>query len=503
MNYKKIALFVFICYLNDLSANIRNVPTIYSTIQSALNSSSMGDTILVAPGVYYENILWPNISDLKLHSSGDSSNTIIDGNQLGRVLNFGPGISIGTNTEISGFKIQNGFVNDASFGFGAGIMVVKCSPNFNKVRIVGNHSVTNDYGFGAGVYLEESNTKFSESAISYNSIDSSTWAHGGGVFMIDCNPTFENVEITYNNIGSNSWSFGNGVYSHKSNPIFKNVNISYNTSNSNAIWYMGAGIYVYHGNVSMTNVLISKNVFGANGGWYKGGGIYYVGSNSAQVIDFMNITITSNDRIDFQPLSGTGLFCEQCNSTTLNIQNSILYNTNSASEIYCNCLPIVTYSDIRGWNTGPTNIDLDPNFISSNDFHLSPLSPCLGTGNLLGAPLLDIENNIRPFPLGSPPDMGCYESVLGPILNSDDYQFSAISVFPNPVKDILQVNLDSGTNRFSEYELIDIQGATKSKKEINPQDKHFSIDMRGYNVGIYLLKVHKANSMKVFMIIKN
>lgn len=46
----------------------------------------------------------------------------------------------------------------------------------------------------------------------------------------------------------------------------------------------------------------------------------HVGSNSAQVIDFMNITITSNDRIDFQPLSGTGLFCEQCNSTTLNIQ---------------------------------------------------------------------------------------------------------------------------------------------------------------------------------------
>ena len=37
-------------------AVIRNVPGTYSTIQSAINASANRDTVLVAPGVYFENI---------------------------------------------------------------------------------------------------------------------------------------------------------------------------------------------------------------------------------------------------------------------------------------------------------------------------------------------------------------------------------------------------------------------------------------------------------------
>jgi hypothetical protein len=56
-----------------------NVPTDYTTIQAALTAANATDTVLVQPGTYTENIIWPNVNSIKLISAGDSSNTIIDG----------------------------------------------------------------------------------------------------------------------------------------------------------------------------------------------------------------------------------------------------------------------------------------------------------------------------------------------------------------------------------------------------------------------------------------
>ena len=47
-----------------------HVPSQYPTIQEALNAAQAGDTVLVQPGTYYENIFWPNINGIKLISAG-------------------------------------------------------------------------------------------------------------------------------------------------------------------------------------------------------------------------------------------------------------------------------------------------------------------------------------------------------------------------------------------------------------------------------------------------
>ena len=60
-----------------VEATTLNVPEDYLSIQIALNAAEPGDTVLVQPGTYIENIIWPEIDGIKLISAADSNSTII------------------------------------------------------------------------------------------------------------------------------------------------------------------------------------------------------------------------------------------------------------------------------------------------------------------------------------------------------------------------------------------------------------------------------------------
>jgi hypothetical protein len=49
-------LMVMFIFCAPLLADILNVPNTYPTIQAGINASSTGDTVLVEPGTYPENI---------------------------------------------------------------------------------------------------------------------------------------------------------------------------------------------------------------------------------------------------------------------------------------------------------------------------------------------------------------------------------------------------------------------------------------------------------------
>ena len=99
--------------------NIIKVPDDHPTIQAAIDAANDGDTILVAAGIYTENLSitqgvglsggWND--DFTSHTAGAS---VIDGNALGRVISVTCAVS-STQVIIDGFIIQNG---DAS-GLGA------------------------------------------------------------------------------------------------------------------------------------------------------------------------------------------------------------------------------------------------------------------------------------------------------------------------------------------------------------------------------------------------
>jgi parallel beta-helix repeat protein len=123
------------------------VPGDYNTIQDAINASSTGDTVSVADGTYYENILFAPGRDKKtnitLVSKNGPESTVIDGGNNGNVVTFAAGI----NATLDGFTITNGSTSEN----GGGIRIGSSSS-----PTIANCIITDNEAFAGGAFLLES-----------------------------------------------------------------------------------------------------------------------------------------------------------------------------------------------------------------------------------------------------------------------------------------------------------------------------------------------------------
>lgn len=135
----------------SLAAQIQ-VPADYPNIQSAIDAAQDGDTIVVQPGIYTENINF-NGKAIVITSTDPLnrpivSTTIIDGNLSGSVVTFDAGET--SNSIISGFTIRggNGTLIDGK-SYGGGIYIGKgCSPTIRQNIITGNTA-----DIGGAIYI--------------------------------------------------------------------------------------------------------------------------------------------------------------------------------------------------------------------------------------------------------------------------------------------------------------------------------------------------------------
>ncbi|MFQ6610695.1 MAG: hypothetical protein ACE5D7_07845 [Fidelibacterota bacterium] len=213
---KKIS-FIFI--LSFCSSEIISVPSEYPTIQDAINNSANGDTVLVQPAQYLENINFNghNISLGSLYfTTGDTSyisQTVIDGRQLGSVI-----LINGEEVVITGFTIQNGLGNN-----GGGISI---GSNYSSVVHISHNRIRDCIGdWGGGIYCE-----YSTGTFEYNLIYNNHAIYNGGGICRDDNGAIliNKCTIVYNSSGSN----GAGISSF-ANDLIQNSIIYFNTAPNN------------------------------------------------------------------------------------------------------------------------------------------------------------------------------------------------------------------------------------------------------------------------------
>lgn len=349
-------------------STIVHVPADQPTVQGGIDAAGQGDTVLVAPGRYYENISFrgKNIvvaSDFLF--SGDTTDiaaTILDGSQpthsdTTSVVRIVEGEFVAT---LKGFVITGGRGTDWA------------DPNFNN----------------------------------------SKWREGGGILVNQSSPTIENNIIISNYCstippGVNG-AGGGGIRAGYSAPIIRNNVFAFNTGR------YGCGVYLIGSNGEVKNNIIVYNKGGED---YGGGGIW-TGFNATPVqVD--NNTVIGNVALGMQ--GGGGILAYQ--GGTMNSRNNIVWN-NSGGEIglWLNDAGNISveYSDVEGGYTGTGNFDSDP-LLDNVHFYTTGSSPAIDLGDPDNA-YNDIEdpqssgNALWPSLGTTRNDVGAYGGPLGDAL---------------------------------------------------------------------------------------
>lgn len=331
---KKISLLLLFwqsCIVLVAWGKIIHVPNDEVTIQAGIFAAIDGDTVLVAPGVYYENINF------------FGKNIVVASHYI---LNFDP-ILI-DSTIINGS--QPAHLDTASC-----VLIVSGE---DSTAILEGFTLTG----GRGTIWKD---------IHYNL----NYREGGGILVELSSPTIRNNHIINNqatNLSNVTSAGGGGIRCGDGNPM-----IISNVIKGNKGRY-GAGIVMNFATGTIKNNIIVDNSGGED---YGGSGIwlYAVGPTIIE-----NNTIVNNTAIlrrNGPPQSGKGGGILVW-STYVNAQNNIIWkNTPTDQQIYLESASgTLTYNDIQGGWTGTGNINENP-MVINDSYLLMPNSPCVDMGN--------------------------------------------------------------------------------------------------------------------------
>jgi hypothetical protein len=389
------ALFVVPCVL----ATTINVPKDQPTIQAGINAANNGDTVLVAPGKYVENINF-NGKAITVTSSGGPSVTIIDGAQNGSVITFSSGETL--SSLVHGFTIQNGKAVNPG-GEGGGISVQNSSATITHNIIVNNEACEGDgigVGFGSPLIRNNVITK---------NFDSTCGGIGGGGIGIR---GASSAQILNNVISNNSTgSYGGGVALWSGNAVV----IEDNFITGNVAAGNGGGISMFN---EVSSVLIVQNLIKGNRA-PTGNGVYW--SNPAAAL--VNNTIIDSPRSSGGGTVSADGFC--CSPMIVN--NIIVALGGAMNAFVCNQVDfpanVFTFNDAFSKSgsayggvctdqTGKSgNISANPKFVNpaKGDYQLRRGSRAInaGTNSAPDLPKKDLAGHRRI--VGGTIDMGAYE----------------------------------------------------------------------------------------------
>ena len=177
----------------------------FTIIQDAVDASINGDTVLVWPGTYFENVLCNGknitIGSLTL-TTGDQayiSQTIIDGNHKGSCIYVRDCLD---HYIINGFTLQNGSGTKHGSVSGGSIIAIYTKVDIFNCIITNNHA----QGYGGGIYYYYSTGVLSNTTIKNNH----AYDRGGGLMLVNSIVEFDTINKC--NIYTNYASRGTDIY---------------------------------------------------------------------------------------------------------------------------------------------------------------------------------------------------------------------------------------------------------------------------------------------------
>jgi len=306
-----------------------------ATIQNAIESASAGDDIWVKQGSYSSCSINKALSIYGGFPDGISTPVLGDRNPLSYTttvdgLNSATCFTVTASAIIDGFNIVNGSALN-----GAGIFNSGTATNVTIANCVFSANDATKYG-GAICNNNIPSCTITDCTFSANNAD---W-YGGGI----CNLSQTSATVTNSIFSANTAGYGGAIYNN----------------------LLSASLQT-----NITNCMFIGNSVA------RDGGAIYSKSTSPSV-KITNCTLTENDAAG----NGGGIYNSSYQSPT--ITNCILWaNTALAGAEIHNVgnSPAITYSDIQGGFTGAGNINLDPQFVATDDCHLQPGSPCIDAGS--------------------------------------------------------------------------------------------------------------------------
>jgi parallel beta-helix repeat protein len=386
-----------------------NVPADQSTIQAAINAAKNGDTVLVAPGTYFENINFGGKA-ITVKSSGGNKVTIIDGGHANSVVTFDTGE--GRKSVLHGFTIQNGDGGASSSYEGGGIRIFNASPT-----VTGN-IVTNNVacGDGGGIAVEFSSALVQGNIISNNSQSGCSGGTGGAGINVG---GAGSAQIIGNTIENNTWGSGNGggiALFAAGTPTLKNNIIRGNVATGVSPAAQGGGISI----VNDSDAIIVQNLIYNNTAG-QGSGIYFGVPYGSPGPILINNTIVGTDSSS----QGSAVYADGFDDQ-VQFFNNLMIGASGTNAVFCDdsydqTPPTFVNDDafsangsgLQGTCSAQSstngNISADPLFAGKTNFRLKAGSPAIAAGDVSAPDLPPLDLSGKPRVVNGAIDMGAYE----------------------------------------------------------------------------------------------
>lgn len=411
--------------------------------------------------------------------------------------------------------------NQAFGGWGGGIAnYTDATATIRDCDFIGNEVVTSGGAVTSGFkskttilncYFQENVARYGGAIYGQNdttaiTIDSCTFFgnrsnDNGGAFYSNGGVT---VDIDHSVFEGNISDFG-GAMGYSGNDLeVATLNIWNSHFRLNAGENQAGAINLKNANATIANCLINYNLANGNG---IGGAI------SNNVLDSLTTTVTilNSTIVDNIGTLGAGIAQWEENEmaeATIILQNTMLRNTGDNYAIEQGTPQVLSQggnlsadASLSAYLTHEKDLNnVDPLFVSEDDYHLQAGSPAIDAGVSEGAPETDIDGNPR---VGAV-DIGSYE--YQEITGIDDLSKEALQLvaYPNPVTEQLWVNLKNDWKGDVSISVTNLEGKILLQEKVSKSNQEFlhRLNVKQLPEGVYQLTARKGTQQRTISVVK-